>query len=145
LLHEGPVVTVSWVAYCVVAILLFGGWGFLGKLSLRHATWGQAGLVYGLATVVAFVLVVSLSKKRSFDGAGAWALVGSGICGALGLLAFYLALERGKAGAVTPLVSIYPMVTIAFATVFLKESVTPLQVVGIACALGGGILIGLGR
>jgi uncharacterized membrane protein len=60
-------------------------------------------------------------------------------------VAFYLALDHGKASVVVPIVSVYPLITAILAVAFLSESLTTLQAVGIACALGGVVLIGIGR
>ncbi len=73
------------------------------------------------------------------------ALAGSGICGALGLVTFYLALERGMASVVVPLISVYPVITTALAIAFLHERLTSLQAAGVGCAVLGVALISLGR
>ncbi len=82
--------------------------------------------------------------RRSFAGANGWALAGSALCGALGLATFYLALDRGKASAVVPLISVYPLITTVLAVAFLNETLTTLQMVGVGCALGGVVLISVG-
>ena len=66
------------------------------------------------------------------------------MCGALGLATFYLALERGKASAVVPMISAYPIVTVALALVLLGESLGATQIVGVALVIGGVILVGAG-
>lgn len=134
----------QWIAYTLAAVVLFGAWAFFGKLSLRHASWAQVSLVYGAALVVLFGALLAGPARRSFAGANWWALAGSGVSGALGIAAFYLALERGKASAVVPVVSVYPLITAALAVAFLGETLTALQMVGIGLALGGVVLVGLG-
>jgi bacterial/archaeal transporter family protein len=134
----------QWIAYALVSVALWGGWAFFGKLSLRHASWAQVSFVYGAITVLLFGALLLGPARRSFSGANGWALAASGLCGALGLATFYLALDRGKASAVVPLISIYPLITAALAVVFLNETLTALQMAGVGCALGGVVLIGLG-
>jgi len=128
-----------------MCVALWGGWAFFGKLALRHSSWAQVSFTYGLAVAVVSGALFLGSSRRSFAGSGGWALGVGGLCGALGTVAFYLALERGKASAVVPLVSVYPLITTALAVAFLSEAITALQAIGVACALGGVVLIGLGR
>ena len=58
---------------------------------------------------------------------------------------FYLALDRGKATAVIPVVNVYPVIAVALAIAFLNERLTALQGVGIGLTLVGVVLIGLAR
>ena len=135
----------QWIPYTIVAAAGFGAWAFFGKLALRHASWSQVGLVYAIASAILFAGILLGQTSRSFAGANGWALAGSGLCGAVGLVAFYLALDHGKASVVVPVVSVYPLVTAVLALTFLGESLTVLQAIGIGCALFGVVLIGVGR
>jgi bacterial/archaeal transporter family protein len=135
----------GWVPYTIVAAAGFGAWAFLGKLALRHATWAQVGLAYALASTILFAAIQFSRTGQNFAGVNGWTLTGSAVCGAVGLVAFYIALDHGKASVVVPIVSVYPLITAVLALAFLGESVTALQAVGIGCALGGVILIGVGR
>jgi transporter family protein len=134
----------QWIAYALVSVALWGGWAFFGKLSLRHASWAQVSFTYGVVTVLLFGALLLAPARRSFAGANGWALAGSALCGAFGLATFYLALDRGKASAVVPLISVYPLITTVLAVAFLNETLTTLQMVGVACALGGVVLISVG-
>jgi transporter family protein len=135
----------QWIPYALVSAAGFAGWAFFGKIALRHATWTQVGLVYGTATVFLFGALLLGREGWSFAGANGGALAASAVCGALGLLGFYLALDHGKASVVVPLVSVYPLITAVLAIAFLNESLTALQAIGVACTLGGVVLIGLAR
>jgi transporter family protein len=135
----------QWIPYALVSAAGFAGWAFFGKLALRHATWTQVGLVYGIATVILFGALLLGRVNRSFAGTNGWALAASAVCGALGLLGFYLALDHGKASVVVPFVSVYPLITAVLAIAFLNESLTALQAIGVVCTLGGVVLIGLAR
>jgi transporter family protein len=136
---------VQWIPYALAAALGFALWAFFGKVSLRHATSTQVGLTYAIASAVLFAVVLLGSTKRSFAGTNGWALAASSISGALGLLAFYLALDRGKASVVVPFVSVYPVIAAGLALVFLNERLTALQAVGVALALLGVVLVGIAR
>ena len=133
----------QWIPYALGAVVGFGLWAFFGKLALRDANWMQVGLTYALAAAALFAVVLVSSAKRSFVGTNGWTLAASSILGAIGLWFFYLALDRGKASVVVPMVSVYPALAAVLAVAFLDERLTGLQVVGIVLAIGGVMLIGL--
>jgi len=54
---------------------------------------------------------------------------------------FYRAMAIGKVGVIAPVSSSYALVTLILATIFLKESVTPLQILSILVIVSGVILI----
>jgi uncharacterized membrane protein len=134
----------QWIVYSLASAALWGGWAFFGKLSLRHAGWVEVSFVYSAAAVILFGALLLGRARVGFGGAHVWALVASGVCGALGLVTFYVALDRGSASTVVPLIGAYPIVTAALAIVFLGESLTPIQIGGVICAVGGVVLIGAG-
>jgi len=136
---------VQWIPYALGAALGFGLWAFFGKLALRDANWMQVGLTYAVAAAVLFAVVLLSSTKRSFAETNGWTLAASSVSGAVGLWLFYLALDRGNASVVVPMANVYPAIAAVLAVAFLGERLTALQVVGIALAVGGVMLIGLAR
>jgi transporter family protein len=66
----------------------------------------------------------------------------SGVLNALGAWALFAALKSGgKASIVAPLTALYPLVVIVMVPFVLHESITRLQIVGVACALVAVILL----
>jgi uncharacterized membrane protein len=64
------------------------------------------------------------------------------VLNALGSWALFAALKSGgKASVVVPFTALYPMVVVIAAVVILHESLTGLQMVGIACGLGAVFLL----
>lgn len=135
----------QWIPYALGAALGFGLWAFFGKLALRDANWMQVGLTYAVAAALLFTAVLLGSAKRSFAGVNGWTLAASSVSGAVGLWMFYLALDRGKASVVAPLVSVYPAIAAVLAIAFLSERLTALQLAGVCLALSGVVLIGVAR
>lgn len=133
----------QWIVYALISVLFWGGWAFFGKLALRHADWAEVSFVYGVVTVLLFGIVLAMPGRQSFAWTHAWPLAATAGCGALGLITFYLALDRGKASSVVPLISVYPLITAALAVVFLDERLSALQLAGIGCAILGVALISL--
>lgn len=98
-------------------LALFIAMGGLMTLGIYGFLFGRKGATQGLA--------------RSF---GPMAIMAFG-----GLMAM-LAYEHGNASIVTPLSGAYPVITLAFAAVILKERPTRLHWAGIASILVGGLL-----
>jgi transporter family protein len=73
-----------------------------------------------------------------------WAAVVGGTLNGLGALTSFTALESGgKASVVISLISLYPLVTVAFAVAFLHERLTAVQAIGVGLAIVAAILLSL--
>ena len=133
----------TWLAYALATVVLWTAWSFLGVIALRHVSPAQATLLFGIA--VAAVGTASLVLGR---GSTSWPQSGlaiaavSGICGALGMATFYLALNRGKASSVVPVIGVYPAFVALLAVVFLSERLSAVQALGVLLAVAGVILVG---
>jgi uncharacterized membrane protein len=135
----------SWLLYALMTIALWAVWAFLGKISLRTIEPVQATLLFGLASLlVAGAGLAAGQKVSSWTSSGATVGVVSAVCGAAGLLTFSLALGRGKASLVTPLVRIYPAVVVILSVAFLSERLTSVRIAGVLLALIGVVLVGTG-
>ncbi len=64
----------------------------------------------------------------------------NGVLATLGMLAFYAAMERGKASIVAPVTALFPIVTIVGSTLFLRERLNGVQCVGVCLALAAMLL-----
>jgi uncharacterized membrane protein len=73
------------------------------------------------------------------DGRGRLIGVAIGILAGLGGIAFFAAMARGKASIVGPVTSLFPLVTVVFATTILKER--QVQVAGIVLALASAAML----
>jgi drug/metabolite transporter (DMT)-like permease len=65
----------------------------------------------------------------------------NGLLTAVGSLCFFKALERGPASLISPLIAVYPLVTVALAMTLLRERITGLQALGAVCAVAGLALL----
>ena len=73
-----------------------------------------------------------------------WLAVGGGTLNGLGALTCFVAMESGgKAAIVTALISLYPLLTVAFAVTVLHEHLTAGQGVGIVLAIVAAILLSM--
>tara|TARA_B100001123_G_scaffold71406_1_gene80072 strand:- start:469 stop:927 length:459 start_codon:yes stop_codon:yes gene_type:complete len=103
-------------------------------------------ILFGLvATGSVFFRTVN-KEARNLAGRS-WVLIGlSGCASALGVTGWYLALNITPVVVVAPIVAVYPLVTIAIASLFLRgiEKVTRQTVIGAVIVVTGVLLIGLG-
>jgi drug/metabolite transporter (DMT)-like permease len=128
--------------YACIAIVLWGICGLFMKLGTNRLSarsmviWVTAG----------FLLMVPLMWRTTTLSGLSLAMVCVGLMGGLanglGNWAVFLCLEKGaKASVAIPLTALYPLFTVALATIFLKERPTWLQWLGIALALAAGAML----
>jgi len=128
--------------YACIAIVLWGICGLFMKLGTNCLSarsmviWVTAG----------FLLMVPLMWRTTTLSGLSLAMVCVGLMGGLanglGNWAVFLCLEKGaKASVAIPLTALYPLFTVALATIFLKERPTWLQWLGIALALAAGAML----
>jgi transporter family protein len=117
----------NWLGFSLLALGLWGVWGFLGKVASQHLPSQQIYLlaISGHLAVVGYILA---------GGVGAIAM-------AVGLLLFYQALARGPATVVVPLTALYPAVAVVLSRVFLQEALTLRHLAGLALALAAAWLL----
>jgi bacterial/archaeal transporter family protein len=133
------------ILFTLVSVAIYGIWGTLGKRALQELSWQQVSFFYGLGIVLLLGVLLVASEHRS-----SWTLHGvlfgslTGLLGALGLVALYLALDRGKASVVFPLFGLFPVVTAVLSAIFLDERLSTIQYAGIGCAVLATALISLG-
>jgi drug/metabolite transporter (DMT)-like permease len=133
------------IALVLGSVLLYGIWGTLNKVALRHLTWPQVSIFYGLAIIVVVgVILATTARRDSWSGHGLWIAVLTGFLGACGLVALYLALDRGSASIVFPLFALFPAVTVVLSVFFLDERISPVQIAGVACAVLATVLVSVG-
>ena len=133
----------GWLFYSLTTVVLFALWSVLGKVALRTATPVQTTILYGVAAALVALVAIGFGQRTAAWSAGVlWVGVLSAACGALGLLTFYLALDRGNASLAVPVIGFYPAVVAVASVLFLDEKLSALQVAGVALAVAGVALIG---
>jgi transporter family protein len=128
---------VNWLAFSLMAVGLWGLWGFLSKLATLQLPAGAVYLmsITGHLAVIGF-LAASGGLTIPWQPAGLAAALGAGLCMAFGLLYFLKALAAGgTASLVVPLTALYPMVTVVLSWMVLHEGFTLRRLAGVALAL----------
>lgn len=127
---------VNWLGYSLIAVALWGLWGFFSKVATINLPTGAAYLltVTGHLAVIGY-LATEGSLAIPWHAGGVAAALGAGLCMAFGLLFFFKALAGGTASAVVPLTALYPLVTVILSWTLLRESLTLRHLAGVALAV----------
>ena len=134
----------NWVVLCIVTIISWGLWGLFNKFALNNLHWTEVYFASNLALFVASVLIWASQKPSiSVGSAGFNYAIVAGVMMALGAVAFYVALQTGKAMVVVPLTSLYPVVTIMLSYLILHEQISLTKGLGIVLAVVALVLMAL--
>jgi uncharacterized membrane protein len=126
-----------------VTTFMFALWGIFGKIAtakigLQVVLWAQ------ITSFTIYIVYLTITKQIwpiKIDQVGILFGFLSGITVAGAVVMYYMLLDRQPAGIVAALTSLYPAITLALGYFFLKEQVSPVQLLGIGLALVAMFLI----
>lgn len=126
----------QWLTASLIALLLYGFWGFFPKLAMAYINPASA-IVYEVAgTVAVGLLALSLVGFRpDVHPKGILFAALTGVTGMLGTLCLFYAVRSGKASVVVCLTALYPLITVILAHIFLHETLSPRQIIAMVLAL----------
>jgi transporter family protein len=132
----------NWLTTTIIALILYGLWGFFPKLAVDSINPGSA-LIYEVAgTIVVGLLAWKIVGFRpEVHAKGIFYAVLTGVTGMLGTLFYFYSLRTGKVSVVVSLTALYPLITILLAHLFLREPVSGRQFLAMVLALAALILI----
>ena len=132
----------NWLLTALISLVIYGFWGFFPKLAVSYIN-PQSALVYEIAGAAAVgLLVLSLIQfQPETHPKGILFAVLTGVAGMVGTF-FYFAAERsGKIAVVVSITALYPLFTILYAALFLREPITLKQFAGMILALIAIVLL----
>ena len=128
----------AWLWLSLLTIFLWGAWGLQAKIiAERISPWmNQVLFPLGLLPLMIWMLFSkNLRKGASLPKGGVYAFI-TGVLGGTGNIAFIASMGvGGKAAIVVPFVGLAPLVTVIMAKVVLRESITRVQMAGLALAV----------
>jgi transporter family protein len=133
----------GWVLFGVIALVFWGISGVTQKLSTNRISSESSFLWFAYAMlaisdIIVFVVQIHWHVRPTLF----WLAVVGGALNGLGALSSFAALRSGgKASIVIPLISLYPLLAVGFAVIFLHERLTGVQAAGIAVALVAAVLL----
>ena len=130
-MHQLP----GWLWFAAIALLFWGITGVTQKLATSRISSELSFIWFAYAMIaISAVLTFFVSIHWHMRPLIFWA----------GALTSFTALESGgKASVVISLISLYPLVTVAFAVTFLHERLTMAQGLGVGLAIIAAILLSL--
>ncbi len=129
----------------VFGIISMLSWGFadffvvnaLKKTSeIRTFLWSQ---IIGIPAFFVFFALFFRLPEISMKWAGIFFI--ASFLGFIAYLSFYKALRAGKVSVVMPIVACWAAITAILSVIFLNEHITKLQLLGIALAISGAVLV----
>ena len=136
-------VVAPWMAYTLVALVLWGVAGLTQKLATNHISTELSTVCFALAfiPIALGVMVVWPVPSWRFP-AMTWLLaVGTGVLISTGTLTLFAAYRTGKASVVTALTGLYPALTAVISIPLFNETLDVRKVAAIALALGAGVAL----
>ena len=126
-----------WLVFAAITTLFWGVWGSLIELPEKAGFPATLGYSVWALTMIPCALVALKLAGWKLDRDLRSVLLGStvGLLGAGGQLLLFQALRTGPAYLVFPIVSLYPVVTVALSLLLLKERASRRAWVGIGLAL----------
>ncbi len=122
-----------WLTYALLCIIAWGTWGFVAKLGADRIAPGPLQILATAGTVpLGLLAFVQRRMRLEKDALGITYGVLNGVLSGIGLLAYYAAVSRGKVSVVGPVTSLFPLLTVILAFVFLHERLNRVQIVGVA-------------
>lgn len=131
----------------VLAAIFFGLLGAVGfglsdfwgaKVAKRFGGFATSILIICIAAIFyCLVYALFLSSHANFDRLALLYATASGVAFAAANIAFYKALEYGPVNIVSPLGSLYPLVTLALLVAAFGSAVSGVQAVGALVVVGG--------
>jgi transporter family protein len=126
----------SWTLPAFIAFLTWGLWALLPKITTSLMDPRSVLFYQALgAFLAALAVLASLGFRPMFDARAVPLALLTGALGMAGGLAYLYAISRGPASLVAVLTALYPLLTVALAYLFLGETISPRQWLGIALAL----------
>jgi transporter family protein len=124
----------KWLRYALLTVLWWGVFGFLSKIGSAKASPAQMQILFtvGMLPLLAAAL---LRGKIDRDRLGATYGVLIGVLAGLGGIAYFAAMQTGKASLVGPVTSLFPLLTVLLAVSILKERMNRIQLAGVLLGL----------
>jgi len=131
-----------WFLSAVLALLIYGLWGFFPKLAVTYIS-PRSALVYEVAgAVLVGIFALWLEDFRpDTHPRGVLFAVLTGAAGMLGTLFYFTAASTGRISVVVAVTALYPVVTILLAALFLQEPFTLKHLAGMGLALAAIVLL----
>jgi len=133
-----------WLACALLTVVLYGLGEGLSKEPTVRLGPGRMLALYSLYSVPIYAgWFLFGNGGGSLTPIGIALGVASALCGTVGNMLWFMAMESGKASVVSGFTAAYPVITVVATVVGLGATLLPLQVLSIALLLGAAVLLGV--
>ena len=134
----------EWFLPSLFTLVLWGIWGFFPKLATNYLPPKSVFIYQAIGNlIVIFSVLVSVNFRPEVSGRGITFALLAGLAAALGTVFFLSAIDKGKVSVVVTITALYPLVTLLLSAIFLKESLTLKQGLGVLFSLAALLLFSL--
>ncbi len=134
----------TWHPFAAVALLLWGLWGYFGKV----ASGGMSPRRLVFFSLLGYALVLPLvglwcgreGMKPEPLRPALLALL-TGVLSGLAYISYYMAIGRGEASRIVVVTALYPVITCLLSFALLHEALSPAKVAGIVLCVVGVVLV----
>lgn len=131
-----------WLVYALLTVVCYGVGEGLAKEPTMRLGSARMLVLYTVASAPIYVAWFLLGSGWStLTAAGVGLAVASSVCGCLGTVFWFRAMESGTASLVSGFTAAYPVITVAAAVVILGVALVPLHLAAISLLLAGAILL----
>jgi uncharacterized membrane protein len=123
----------TWLYFAIATVILWGVWGAFTEIPAQKGFPATLGYIVWALTTIPCALVALSSAKWKLDRRPKAIFFGMliGLFGAGGQILLFVALRKGPAYLVFPIISLSPVITVLMALVFLKERAAFINRIGI--------------
>ena len=132
----------DWILPAIGTFFFWGLYGFIPKFTVRHISPMSAIVYSALGGIpIALLALFLLNFRLESHPRGILLALITGAIGTHGALGFIMAVSKGQVSLVVTFTALYPTLTVLLAVLFLHESLTLRQGVGIVMALIAMVLV----
>jgi bacterial/archaeal transporter family protein len=134
----------KWLVYALICCSWWGIFGFLSKVGSMRLRPQQMLAIFILGMLPPVLLAWwREGMKIETDRLGVICGLLIGLLGNLGQIAFFAAMRVGQASIVGPVTSLFPVLSVILAIIFLRERMNPAQIAGVVLAVASVIILSL--
>ena len=126
----------EWILPTVGTFICWGLWSFIPKITTKYIDPKSAVVYEVIGGILLSLIVLFFRNFRMETHPMGIALAGiAGLVGFIGALCFLFAVSKGPVSIIAPLSALYPILSVSLAIIFLNETVTIKQGLGIFFAV----------
>jgi len=132
----------QWFVFALLSMLLYGVWGFFSKLA-TSALKPTNAYIYQLIGILLGGVVMTFLVRFQPAGkpAGIAFALATGVVGTFAAYFFFNAVAQGRSSVVVTVSALYPLVTLLLSYLFLHETLSLKQLLGVGLALAAILLL----